>query len=257
MANYYFLATLLPPLKIGSPPDISSKELDYLFGQNLLEEDFEKVRTIRFLKDIENIGATLQNAKFETGGNLDTAELQRRVELKEGLPEYVLAFLDLHEAQVQRIEHFPELLKAYFDNESKTSSEFISDYLQFEWQWRIVFVALRAKELNRDIGYELRHEDPYDPFIAQIIAQGEAASFEPPSRYVSLKALFESRKHAPLELYKALAEWRFEQVQEMIDWQFFSIIRILGYVIQLQICEKWLELNKEEGIQILQELVER
>lgn len=257
MANYYFLATLLPPLKVGMPPELSSKELAFLFKQQLTVQDTKKIACLRFLTDLENMRNMWMQQPLQTGGNYSKHTLKEIVTERKELPKYVLSFLETHTETNERLEHFPELLRSYFAIESASRDPFLGPYLRFEWQWRLIFVALRAKELDRDIKYELRFEDPNDPFIADILAQNEARTFEPPEAFTSLKGLFEARKHSPLDLYQALCEWRFDHVKQMNDWQSFSTARILGYVVQLEICERWLELNKNKGLQLLEEMIER
>lgn len=254
MANYYFLATLLPPLKVGTPPELGSKELNFLLQQNLTKRDLEKIVVMRRLTDVENIQNIIRKQPLQTGGNFTVQELKERLESGKDLPEYILQFWQQYKKNDERLEHFPELLHRYFEVESHVKDDFLGPYLRFEWQWRLVFAALRAKELDRDIKYELRNENPNNPFIAAIIAQNEMRSFEPPAPYESLKALFEARKHAPLDLFQALCEWRFDRIQEMINWQSFSTARILGYVAELDICERWLRLNKQKGVQLLEEI---
>lgn len=257
MANYYFLATLLPGLKVGSPPQLGSKELNFLLEQNLTKKDAYKIVVMRRLQDVENIKNMLLSQPFQSGGNFKTAgELTEALNSENGLPDYLLHYWHDNKDKDSRQEMFPKLLRDYFDIESKSKDEFLSTYLIFEWHWRLIFVALRAKELDRDIKYEMRFENPNDPFINQILIQNESATFDPPYPFTSLKALFETRKHAPLDLYQALCEWRFEQIKEMIHWQSFSTARILSYVAQLEICEKWLELNKRKGLQLLEEIIE-
>lgn len=254
MANYYFLATLLPTLKLGSPPELGTAELNFLLSHNLTKGDLEKIVVMRRLTDIENIQNIILKQRAQSGGNFTAGELHDKLESASDLPQYILQFWQQYSEKESRLEHFPELLRTYFAVESQSKDAFLGPYLRFEWQWRLVFVALRAKELDRDLKYELRHENPEDPFIAQILSQNDQQSFDPPAPYMSLKALFEARKHAPLDLYQALCEWRFDHIKEMINWQSFSTARILGYVAELEICERWLELNKRKGLQLLEEI---
>lgn len=254
MANYYFLATLLPTLKLGSPPELGVSEFDFLLSHNLTKSDLEKIVVMRRLTDIENIQNIILKQPMLSGGNYNAHELRECLENATGLPEYILTFWQTHTDKESRIENFPIVLRTYFEVESKSKDDFLGPFLRFEWQWRLVFVALRAKELDRDIKYELRFEDPNDPFIAQILSQNNLRSFDPPAPYTDLKALFEARKNAPLDLYQALCEWRFDHIKEMINWQSFSTARILGYVAQLEICQRWLELNKRKGLQLLEEI---
>lgn len=256
MANYYFLATLLPQLKVGTVADIGSRELDFLLRENLTQEDFEKVTILRRLVDIENIRAILQKQTIEPGGNLDQNELEECLLYREGFPSYVLDFLEQNQEPGDMIKNFTRLLQSYFTIERKTEDQFLSQYLTFEWQWRLVFVALRAKDLKRPFATEFQYEDPDDTFVSAILSEGDSVNFDPPAPYEGLKVLYEARKGSPLDLYQALSEWRFNRIEEMTEWEFFSIERILGYVAELEICEKWLELDKRKGLEIVEEMME-
>jgi len=118
-----------------------------------------------------------------------------------------------------------------------------------------LFSALRAKRLHRDIMAELQYEDPHDDLVSQIIAQKDSQTYEPPARYEKIKGLYESYAENPTELYQALAEFRFSVVEEMLGVDTFSIERVIGYLIQLIIAEKWLSLDKQKGKEILESIV--
>lgn len=256
MANYYFLATLLPPLKVGSPVELGSKELDHLLRQNLSKPDLEKVMILRRLIDIENIRALWQKQPLEVGGNVDQFELEEALFTQEGIPSYVSEFLEKYLEKNERLQHFPELIHRYFTVESKNADLFLKEYLTFERQWRLVFVALRAIDLGRSLEQELQYEDPEDPFVTQLLANAKEKHFEPPEPFEGLKPIYEARKKAPLDLYQALSEWRFNHLEEKIEWENFSFERILGYIAELEICEKWLELDKRKGLEIAEEIME-
>lgn len=62
----------------------------------------------------------------------------------------------------------------------------------------------------------------------------------------------------PFALQKALDEYRFEAVDRLVDMaDVFSIERLLAYFVQFLIVEKWFELDKAKGLQIVETLVKR
>ncbi len=256
MANYYFLATLLPPLRVGSTVELGSKELWFLLELNLKKEDLETVAVLKRLVDIENIRSIWQKQPYLSGGTLEQYELEERIFFKEKLPQYVLDYLEEFPDKKERIENFPKLLRSYFAIESKNPNPFISRYLTFEWHSRLTFVVIRAQDLGRNIEEELRFEDPDDPFIVELLEAAKDKNFDLPAPYDDLKALYESRKGAPLDLYQAFSQWRFSYIADIIEWEFFSLERILGYVAQLKICEEWLQLDKLKGIEIAEEMMQ-
>ena len=175
---------------------------------------------------------------------------------KEKLPEYVLDYLELHQDPKELLNNFPSILHSYFAKESLNSDLFLQHYLTFEWQWRLVFVALRAHDLKRDLEKELAYEDLENPFVLELLAASREKTFTPPAPYTDLKAIYEARKNAPLDLYQALSQWRFNYIEEYIEWENFSIERILGYVAQVELCEEWLQLDKLKGLEIVEEMME-
>lgn len=83
----------------------------------------------------------------------------------------------------------------------------------------------------------------------------EYLSFEREWRLSGIKTLFESHKEAPFDLHQALCEYRFEKAEEMYGVQTFSIDRILAYMVQLQIVERWQRLDQERGMEKIQKLI--
>lgn len=251
MSNYYFLSASLPALYLTIPPEISFEDLVNLQKDNLSPQDYAKTKKIRLFYDIQNIRALWKNEEFDPRGNLDEVELEEALISQLGLPDYVFEFLGNYESKEQRLKNFPGLIAAYFRNEARHGEGFLKEYLTFEREWRLVFTAYRAKLLGRNLEAELQFEDPDDDLIAQILAQKDSLNFVPPEGYEDLLALFEAHSGSPLELHKALCEYRFKRVSALTGVDLFSIDRILRYMIQLIIVEKWMELNQAKGMEII------
>ncbi len=253
--NYYFLAAALPQLQLGYPPDISFQTFVLLLKINVSDSDFAKFRVLRRYYDIQNIRAFWMKEELDPRGNFNENELEEAILTGMGFPAYVYEFLEKYEQLKERLHYFSSLIEAYFHNESLAASGFLYDYLKFEREWRLVLTGFRAKLLARDLALELQFEDPYDDLTQQIMAQKDAKSYEPPSRYSDLKAIFENHRDAPLDLHLSLCEYRFQKIEELQGIDLFSMDRILAYAAQLIIVEKWLELDKKKGMQIVEAIV--
>ncbi len=253
--NYYFLATSLPELQIGYPPDINFLEFNFLLNVNLTKEDYALTKVMRRYYDIHNIRAFWNGESLDPRGFYNENDLEESLVTRMGLPEYVYTFLERYESKDERLYHFPSLITSYFKEESEKAEGFLKHYLTFEREWRLVLTGFRANKQGRDIVKELQFEDPYDEVVAQILAQKDSKSYEPPSRYGDLKALFEEHYENPLEMHQALCEYRFQKIEEMYEIDFFSIGRILAYLAQLIIVEKWLELDKKKGLEVIDTIV--
>lgn len=251
MSNYYFATTVLPTLKIGISPEINFQSFEELLKTNLSQRDLNKVKTLRRYSDIQNIQALWLGEKLEPYGNFTDIELEEALENRQGLPEYVYNFIESHESLKDRLYYFPQLLIAFFKNEEKEAAGFLKTFLNFEHEWRLVLTGFRSKQLGRDLFQELQFEDPFNDLVAQILAQKDAKTYIPPIQYQELQTLFEQHAQEPLELHRALYEYRFNKIEQLLGVDLFSIDRILGYLVQLIMVEKWQQLDIKKGIQVM------
>ncbi len=257
MAKYYFLASLLPRLEIGHIPAIGFSELRELLAANLTADDLKKVRELLRLIDIENLRAYFAHEPIEPRGNLNREGLEmalheeRWPDSEVDFPDYLIDFLERYKTPKERIRKFDELLSSFLLQESLKQEGFLKDYFSFERALRLVLVGFRSKMMGKDVAQELTYEDPEEPLIAEILAQKDAAHFEPPYEFNDLKAILEENGDAPMELHKALTEYRFNRIEEFFETDYFGIDRILGYIARLTLVERWLELNLEHGMKVI------
>ncbi len=255
LADYYFLASSLPSIRLGDPLELSFYEFNFLLRANLHPFDKKSNETLRRFYDIQNLRFLWMNQELDQYGNLNQGELEEAVVSGIGIPDYVYDFAERYDEREDRLKNYPQLMADYFSNEIAGSSGFVKHYLTFERDLRLVFAALRTKRLNRDIMKEFQFEDPNDEMVSHIIAQKDSKTYEPPSRYEHFKVLYEANAENPTQLYRVLAELQFETIEGMLGVDMFSIDRINGYMIQLIIAEKWLELDKQKGLKILDSIV--
>jgi hypothetical protein len=255
MAAYYFIGTALPPLAIGVKPEISFQEFYDLLISNLTAEDLEKVDDLLWLIDLANIRSFWMAMPLDSRGKFGSKELEEALLVREGLPDYLVDFLDRYESTADRLRYFTSLYTSFYqDLFARLKNGFLKTYLMLDREIRLVLTALRAKSADRDVIRELQFEDPTDPLIMEILAQKDSADYIPPSEYEGLKALYLNTKADPKELYRALLEYRFKKVEEMEENEHFSIDRILGYLVRLMIVESWEALNEKQGLAITEDL---
>jgi hypothetical protein len=210
-----------------------------------------KVKTVRNFYDIYNLLSYWKGESFDPAGTINEYDLEEALATRTGLPSYIFDFLDKYETKDERLKHFPALLQTFFNEEIKKSSGFFKTCLRMERDIRLVLVALRSKRLGRDLLQELQYEDPEDDFIAQMIAQKDSAQYDPPDEYKDIKDILVKYGDSPLELEKAMIEYRFNKIQDLLGVQLFTMDRILGYMIQLIMIEKWNQLDKKKGKEII------
>ncbi len=255
MGNYYFLSPFLPPLTLGNKSDFSFDELVWALSLNLTQKDLVKTVVLRRLIDLNNIRSLILEETINPKGNLSEKELRDALLLKEGLPAYVFDFLNRFETFPEMLRFFSGLIGIYFREEIAVQSGFLKRYLDFERTSRIVLMALRSRQLKRDLFQELQFEDLSDPLIVDLLAQKEVPTYTPPADYIGLKEQYLSCGSDPWEQNKAVAKWRFDQIERLTERPLFSIDWVLCYMAQLLIIEQWNEMDLSKGKIILEAFV--
>jgi len=251
MGNYYYLAASLPPLEFPHAPEVTLSSLQSSLEFNLSKKDLEKVKKLRLFVDLTNIRLFLQEEEIDPFGNLKEKELEEALLSETILPDYVFDFLKENDTLSEKLKMFPHLLAEFFQVEIPSQRGFLRQFFEFERQWRLVVLALRAKKLRRDFAQELQFEDLHDPFVMQILAQKDAETYDPPLEYQELKNILEACGSDPWQQNKSLTFYRFMKIQEIMSPLPFSMEWILAYLAQLMIIEHWNELNAAKGRALL------
>jgi hypothetical protein len=252
MSNYYFIVASLPPLSLKEKPEISFQELMVRLEMNLSKHDLEKTKVLRRIVDIYNIRALLMEEPVDLRGNLNEKELDEALLIHAVLPDYVFDFLDQFDKASDKIRNFYGLLARFFNEEIPKQTGFLHKYLVFEREWRLVLLAIRGKQLGRDVARELQFEDPTDPLVAHILAQKDSEIYEPPPEYAEIKEIIASCYGDPWAEHNAFAEYRFRKIEELAENGLFTIEKILSYMAQLMIIESINELDAQRGGMILE-----
>ena len=252
MTQYYFAGTSLPPLEFGVKPELSFKELLEILADNLTPSDWKKVEALLWSVDLANIKSIWMGQPIDDKGLRTPKELEEALLVRDGLPVYLLEFLDRYESTADRIRYFPSLYASlYHEWSSNSKTGFLRDYFTLEREVHLVLTALRSKVIGRNVVQELQFEDPLDPLVMDILSQKDAPSYTPPPEYEELKVLFQKNAQNPKKLFLALLKYQFDQLESFAP---FSIDRILSYTAQLMIIESWEGLNEELGKTIVEDL---
>lgn len=254
--QYYFVGTALPALYLDVKPEITFTQFDILLKDNLTRSDYRKFQHVRRLYDLLNLRAYWKEEPLDPYGEMDAVQLEEALAGRIGLPDFVYEFVDSHEKNEDKVRYFPLLLAKYFQLASQDADPFIRWLMTLERDMRLIFTGFRAKKLGWDLSAELQYEDPEEELIASMLAQKDEKTFEPPEKYHELKLIYEAYNNDPLKLQRAIDEYRYNAVENWVDMaDAFSIERILAYLVQFMIVRKWSEMDKEQGIKVVDSIV--
>jgi hypothetical protein len=248
MANYYYLITALPPLVLGSLPELSFKELRKMLALNLTQEDKLLVEHLLRPIDLYNIRALWLALPLDERGNLSAKELEEELLVQQSLPAYLIDYLQKYESTSDRLRYFSSLFASLY-RETAHLKGFLLKYYQFQRDLRLVLTALRAKQFGKDIVRELQFEDPTDLLVAEILSQKDAPEYVPPEEFEVLKTLFIDNGADPHKLHRAILRYQFNKIEEMEENQNFSMDLVLSYIVRFMLAESFAfdgELKKYE-----------
>lgn len=259
MRDYYFLVSLLPPLEIGHTPGLGFAELKELLSINLSHRDERYVGTFLQLIDLENLRAYWADEPLDPRGNLTKKELEQSLLYEQWSPEeefpfYLRDYLNNYNTDKDRLKNFYKLLGNFLSYHIEKSFGFVKNFFEFQRNIHLIMVGFRAKLSNRDVVKELAHEDPSDVIVQQILSQKDSKTYEPPFEYKELKPIFEENKYSPIDLHRELYVYQFNYMVELWGGEFFTIDRVLNYMARLILCERWLELDTQAGVKIIDDI---
>lgn len=254
LKDYYFLSLSLPELKLGEEPEISRHELHLLLHSNLRRRDFAQVETLLRYFDLCNIRSYWQGLPLGVIGNWDLQQIQTRLLDFEGLPNYLLDFLDQWPQVNDQVSHFKDLLRDYYQKESAEGGDFLRELLGFDLGIRLVISFLRAKEAQKDFAKETPPMDGY-PLYESLVDQMEDEEMELPPPFDALPRLFHHFKEDPIQLDEALETFRFNWLGDKIDFDPFSLRHVLGYVVQYLIADRRARFQRERQDQLINQIV--
>ena len=254
MCYFYYVISAFPPIMLGQKSEMTYEEARQMVALNLILPDWNQVVLLQRLVDIRNIRALWLREPFDPRGNLKENDLEEALLVGDGLPAFVLAFVNRYESLEERLRYFPSLMASLYRETILHLKGFLLRFFQFDREIRLCLTALRAKAAQRDLMRELQFEDPYDPFVAQLIAQKDEKETILPEDYEDLKRVFLENKSEPKKLFRAILQMRFSYIEDLEAAHPFAIDQVLGYLARLYIVEAWEQLDEEKGRAILQEV---
>ena len=258
--NYHYLVAGLQDITL----DIHKLTQDQLALKDELRtelhpKDYALVEKLFLPYDNENLlNLLLKNDKgFNEKGNYSRERLEENIKEPVDLPEYMMRFIAAYK---NKDPFYPdmspenELTTMFYDEViPDEKNEFLRDWLQFELNVNNILVALNAR----------KYKVPYEN---QIIGTGETAEAVRKSHardfglgneidYMEeLTAI--SRKEDVKEREMAIDDLKWKYLDEAIFFHYFTIERILAFLIKLGMIERWLSIDKDHSNELFKKLLQ-
>jgi len=265
MSTYYCLVAGLPDISLDdgklsySVSDFKAELYPDLSAQDrkLIDLFYLKFDNTAILKLLKN-----KDAVIEDKGNFSAEELLQLIEaVREGdtpdkkYPSYLVNFVSRY-LQLSQDEFYraDDLLAAlYYSYGMSSNNAFIASWFEFNLNLNNILVALAARKYKLEVSSvivgatsiceQLRTSNARDFGLNETLEYFEALQ-----RIADIEELVEREKKVDMLKWKWLEDESF--------FHYFTIERIFVFLMQLEMIERWISLDKEKGNELFRKMIQ-
>ena len=232
-----------------------------------LKPDDKRLLSKYFLKyDNDNLLYLLKNkdAELNPMGSISREEIQETIgRIKEDLPvknkkipafheKFIRAWLD-EEAQVENKLWDDLMASLYMDYGTEVKNSLMSRWFELNLNIGNLLSAIYARKYGLDVTRVVVGHNP----VAQLIRENaNARDFGLSQELEIFDAVVRLSEETDIyERERKMDKFRWDWLEENTVFDYFNIEYIFAYLCKLQILERWVKLNAEEGERVFRELI--
>ncbi|MFA8299901.1 MAG: DUF2764 family protein [Hyphomicrobiales bacterium] len=256
--EYYYLVTGLPNLT----PEIShlKKGIDQFKSEifeRLSSEDLKQFQMLMYEADNKLLLNALFNIEDNNApqGVFDKEFMLSEIKDPQELPEYMADFINIfNESDYNKNYLKAELMltQKWIKYALTHGGKFIKWWLTYQANLRNILTFRNCKKLNLDIETQIvRINDISDDLLSTTGKEPDLnAKID---WYADLIPIYQKDDMLEKERSIDLLSWRL--IDEVNNFQYFSLDVLIGYYLKLKIVERWLSLDQDTGREIFDRLV--
>lgn len=233
--------------------DFREQSLDYIEGKDralldlfFLPNDNAQLLRIMQKREPDSQLQTVYSAKM----------LEEELTEPMHLPDYLLRFIADYKDELlpaHRSEE-NELSERYYDYLLRSDNRFVRDYAAFVLNVRNLVTAINCRKYKMDIAQAILADNEFSMALKSSNLKDFGLSMDYP--YVErIVSLMENTNLVERERGIDLLIWDF--IDEALIFEYFSIEKVLGFMLKLMIVERWSKMETESGREVFMELVQR
>ena len=262
---YYYLVAGLPELTLEDGklsytvadfkaelyPDLSDEDRRLI---DLFYLKFDNANVLKLLKD--------KDAAIDSRGNYSAEELAEFISsLKDGdevadavFPSYLSTFISeyFNSPAEDDFLHEDRLAALYYAYAMKCRNKFVSSWFAFNLTMNNVLVALTARKFKMDIAPLIVG----DTEVCEALRTSGARDFGLTGEVDFLDQLVKiSETEELVEREKKIDQLRWNWMEEATFFNYFTVERLFVFLLQLEMIERWISLDKEKGNQLFRSII--
>ena len=265
MSKYYYLVAGLPGLTLeDSKLSYTVADFKTELYPPLSEEDkklidlfylqFDNANVLKLLKD--------KDAAIDPRGIYSAEDLAEYISLlKDGgelansvFPSYLSAFISeyFNLPAEEDFLHEDRLAALYYAYAMKCRNKFVSAWFGFNLTMNNILVALTARKFKMDIAPLIVG----DTEVCEALRTSSARDFGLTGEVEMLEQLVKiSETEELVEREKKIDQLRWNWMEEATFFNYFTIERLFVFLLQLEMIERWISLDKEKGNQLFRSII--
>ena len=265
--NYYYLVAGLKEYQMDTQvKGFDAIEIRKEISEQISSSDRKYLDLLYMRYDVENLLSALDGKnRHNPLGNLSRENIEQLIEQPESSNSFLGSILSAYHKKQQQEEAdttadqniedekltidttLPlshQLWKSYYDMCDKSQSSFIREWSKFELTQRNITAAVNA----RKIGSNPKEVLVGNGTIIDSLSKSQAPDFGLKEQVEYIDQLLQILDTDNLlDKEKRLDKMRWDVIDQLITYEYFSMNRILGYLVKVNIIDRWLRLDKSEG----------
>lgn len=262
---YYYLVAGLPELTLEDSklnytvadfktelyPDLSEADMKLI---NLFYLKFDNANVLKLLKD--------KDAVIDLRGNYSAEELAEFISLlKDGsevsdavFPSYLSLFISEYFSIPAEDDflHEDRLAALYYEYAMKCNNKFVSSWFEFNLTMNNVLVALTSRKFKLDVAQLIVG----DTEVCEALRTSGARDFGLTGEVEFLEQFVKiSETEELVEREKKIDLLRWKWMEESTFFDYFTVERLFVFLLQLEMIERWISLDKEKGNQLFRSII--
>lgn len=263
--EYYCLVAGLPDLFFNENK-LAFNSLDFRneLQHQLGRSDYKLAEYLFLPYDSENLLNLLfqQNKPFNTHGTLSKINLEAQLLPSDdeiNLPNYITLFLEWIKKQESKdltVEVENTLHSLFYAQVLKTKNVFLRNWFVFELNLKNILTTFNCIHFDYELTDQLIKIEQNMPVYSLLVNKRlKLELFEDELPFNDQVFRIAESDLKLIEKEKALDKIRWDYLDENTFFHYFTIEKILSFVIKLQITERWMKLDEETGRALLERLI--
>jgi hypothetical protein len=256
--NYYFLVAGLPDLTIEQGKlQYGTAEFREELKAGLSKADYGFLQLLFLTEDNNNLLTLLlkENRPLSHEGVYTPEFLGEELKEPSQLMPYMLKFIDSFKAETRlypNLSYENELATLWFEELLATKNDFLRDWFTFELNLKNVLLVVAA----RKNGIHFEHQIIGNNTVAEIIHKSNARDLGISAEWPWIEKVLQILDTEDILMReKAIDLLRWNYLDELNTFNYFTLEVLIAYYIKLGIIERWLRLDQPTGEEMFRRLL--